>query len=255
MTTQYRFGKSHWREFTKEDLDQIEKERSERGIIEQLSKHQYGKICPACSKPNTPNVEFCTGCSFPLVEQDVQKLPDNIFLDIIHGRYTETTVLYRDDEICLFNDKFGVSIPNDHIDVIPIEEIEDVLSLTKEHIPLLEKLFDRGIEEFQKRDLSRFDSVEGFDLRRDVIAGYNWPVSVKHLHLHMVLPPFKHHKVFQYPRWHSHQKIVNDLKEFGKVQTYQETPNDEEGRKEYAKAINLHNAVSDNKFDPFWKTE
>jgi hypothetical protein len=62
-------------------------------------------------------------------------------------------------------------------------------------------------------------------------------VSVKHLHLHLVLPPFRHEKVFQYPRWHSHAKVVRDLKEHGKVHLYCDQPNDEEGNKEYQRAM------------------
>ncbi|KAF0976839.1 hypothetical protein FDP41_004134 [Naegleria fowleri] len=248
----FRFNKSHWKDFSSEDLQVIERERSQRGTITEFSsKHQYGKICPACTKPNSVNVDFCTGCSFPLTPQDVSQLPDNVFLDIITGKNKDTPILFRDDSLCLFNDKFGVSVHNDHIDIIPIDVYDDVTCLTQEHIPMLEALFKAGVEEFKKRDLSRFG--ENFNIEENVIAGYNYPVSVKHLHLHMVLPPFKHHKVFQYPRWHSHAKIINDLKIYGKVRTYDQYPNDEEGAREYARAINLHNTVSETKFDPNWK--
>lgn len=288
----FRFNKSHWKDFSSEDLQVIERERSQRGTITEFSsKHQYGKICPACTKPNSVNVDFCTGCSFPLTPQDVSQLPDNVFLDIITGKNKDTPILFRDDSLCLFNDKFGVSVHNDHIDIIPIDVYDDVTCLTQEHIPMLEALFKAGVEEFKKRDLSRFG--ENFNIEENVIAGYNYPVSVKHLHLHMVLPPckflknlckinvilylfvlhatkyctcniiiqilphnittVKHHKVFQYPRWHSHAKIINDLKIYGKVRTYDQYPNDEEGAREYARAINLHNTVSETKFDPNWK--
>jgi len=59
--------------------------------------------------------------------------------------------------------------------------------------------------------------------------------------------------VFQYPRWHSHNKIVSDLKTYGQVKTYNVYPNDEEGNEEYKKAILLHNSVSETQFDPYWK--
>ena len=145
------------------------------------------KIWTACTKPNAVHVNFCTGCSFELTPSDILQLPDNVFLDIVTGNNKDTPILYRDNSICLFNDKFGVSIPNDHIDVIPIDVYDDVTVLTAEHIPMLEGLFRAGIEEFKKRDLSRFG--ENFNIEENVIAGYNFPVSVKHLHLHMVLPP------------------------------------------------------------------
>lgn len=33
----------------------------------------------------------------------------------------------------------------------------------------------------------------------------------------MALPPYKHEKVFIYPRWHPHDKVVQDLELHGKV--------------------------------------
>lgn len=75
------------------------------------------------------------------------------------------------------------------------------------------------------------------------MAGYNFPVSVKHLHLHMVLPPFKHEKVFQYPRWHPHEKVLKDLEEFGEVRDYERYPNEEEGAAEYARAMKGHSEL------------
>jgi len=195
MAAKFRFEKNDWKEFNSDDLAIIEEERKKRreqGLVIDTTKHTYGKICPACVKPNSTNVNFCTGCSFPLTEDDVQQLPDNVFLDIITGKNKDTPVLFRNESIMLFNDKFGVSVPNDHIDVIPIEVFEDVTSLGKEHVAMLEALFDAGIEEFKKRDLSRFGWTDvDAELRKNVIAGYNFPVSVKHLHLHMVLPPCK----------------------------------------------------------------
>ena len=77
---------------------------------------------------------------------------------------------------------------------------------------------------------------------------YNFPVSVKHLHLHMVLPPFAHAKVFQYPRWHSHAKILSDLRTHGKVIPYADQPNDEEGKEEYGRAMRNHVAVGGEPF-------
>jgi len=81
-----------------------------------------------------------------------------------------------------------------------------------------------------------------------VTAGYNYPVSVKHLHLHMVLPPFRHAKVFGYPRWHAHQKVIADLKQHGRVVTYAEAPLEAEGAAEYARAMQTHKIVGGPEF-------
>lgn len=139
----------------------------------------------------------------------------------------------------MFDDKFGVS--DNHVDVIPVEVILDISVLTKEHIPMLQDLYQQGLNEFKKRNLK----AEVFDnLDELVTAGYNFPVSVKHLHLHMVLPPFKHKKVFQYPRWHSHKKVIADLQEHGRVITFNEQPNDQAGAEEYERAMKNNDLVS-----------
>jgi hypothetical protein len=66
----------------------------------------------------------------------------------------------------------------------------------------------------------------GQNIDEFISAGYNYPVSVKHLHVHMMVPPFKHNKILQYPRWHPHSKVIDDLKRLGKVQIYEQNPNE-----------------------------
>jgi len=231
-----RFGKSSWKDFTKVEIAQIEKERAEHGIIEMNSSNTYGKICRACTKPNSLSVTFCTGCGYNITKEDIFQLPDNVFMDIILGKDT-TVPVYRDDSYLVFEDKFGVSPDRQHFDIIPVKVISDITSLTADDIPMLEKLYELGYKEFELRNIERF---KGKDLKKFLVAGYNYPVSVKHLHLHMVLPPFTHKKVFQYPRWHSHEKVINDLKTYGKVKTYDKFPNDKEGEEIYRVAMKHH---------------
>lgn len=69
MTTKFRFGKSHWKEFTEKEYEIIKKEREEQHKINLQPKDpkaMYGKLCRACDKPNSMNVTFCTGCSFQI---------------------------------------------------------------------------------------------------------------------------------------------------------------------------------------------
>ncbi|KAL0481096.1 histidine triad nucleotide-binding protein [Acrasis kona] len=249
MSNHTRFGKSSWREFTADDLQVIEKEREKnKEHIVQVKKAfpnaQYGLVCRACTKPNTASVDFCTGCSFPCTPDDIEKLPDNIFLEMINGRDTGTKVFYRDENFLCFDDKFGCS--DNHIDVIPVEVIEDISFLNKSHIPMLEKLYELGQREFKNRNVKL---PEGKTLEEYTFAGYNHPVSVKHLHLHMVLPPFKHAKVMLYPRWHPHKKVIQDLETHGRVILYSEKPNEQEGEEDRRTAMTAHNTMSDNKFD------
>jgi len=78
----------------------------------------------------------------------------------------------------------------------------------------------------------KVERFHGISLSEYVVAGYTYPVSVKQLHLHLVLPPFKHEKVFLYPRWHSHEKVIHELSTYGKVRTYDQFPDEEEWRRQ-----------------------
>eukprot|EP00455_Lapot_gusevi_P017581 TRINITY_DN1943_c0_g1_i1.p1 TRINITY_DN1943_c0_g1~~TRINITY_DN1943_c0_g1_i1.p1 ORF type:complete len:241 (-),score=76.83 TRINITY_DN1943_c0_g1_i1:77-799(-) len=199
----------------------------------------YKKICPACDKPNALEVDFCTGCSFSLVDWDIELVPDNIFLELVQGKDIGTIVHHRCEKYLVFNDKFGVS--KYHVDVIPCEVFADVSALNGSHVTMLEEMYQLGLQHMRNQHV---DYLQGHDLEDVLVAGYNFPVSVKHLHLHMVLPPFTHEKVFQYPRWHSHAKVVRDLREHGRVIPYQEAPNDEEGAAVYNKAIHYSRLFS-----------
>jgi len=54
-----------------------------------------------------------------------------------------TTVHYRDTEYLVFDDKFGVS--DNHFDIIPTAVMDDITVLTREHIPMLERMFELGV--------------------------------------------------------------------------------------------------------------
>ena len=182
-----------------------------------------------------------TGCGFPSQPEDVQRLPSNIFLSLVEGQDIGAVVRYRDAQTIVFDDKYACS--PDHLDVIPCEVFEDIRVLTREHVPMLERLYELGRAEFLSRNIAwiHIAKQEGqgaqFDIDALITAGYNYPVSVKHLHLHCVLPPFTHAKVFQYPRWHSHAKVLRDLREHGAVRLYADHPNDAEGAAEHQRAM------------------
>lgn len=220
-----------------EDLLEIERLRRSKPQLQRMEGKEYGLYCPVCDKPNNLKQLFCTGCSFQLDPvADMAQLPDNIFMDILLGK-TDTQILYEDEQFAVFDDKFPIA--KHHIEVIPKRVIEDITHLTKDDIPLVENMFQCALEELRRREdvQARFD-VER--LQESLVAGFNFPVSVKHLHLHAVLPPFKHKKVFVYPRWHSYEKVLRELKQQGRVTTYEELPVDEEGHEEYSRAMRLH---------------
>ncbi len=84
-------NKQAWETLTQEQLDQIGRSRSEaraRGhsALRPDPKATYGIVCRACTKPNSPVATFCTGCSFPASEWDLQRLPENVFKDLVEGK-------------------------------------------------------------------------------------------------------------------------------------------------------------------------
>eukprot|EP01080_Neovahlkampfia_damariscottae_P010228 gene10228-2648_t len=228
--------KDHWKDYTEKEYDIINQEREEnKKTFKKEEKTEYGLLCRACDKPNRIGAKNCTRCYFECHEWDIQKLPSNIFLDIIEGRYTETPILFRNEKLLLFEDKYAVS--KNHIDVIPIVVIEDISCLNSTHIELLEEMYKEGVRDFKRRNLEQFKDYNLEDL---LTCGFNFPVSVKHLHLHMVLPPFNHRNCFKTSRWHSYKKVLSDLKSFGKVKMYKDFPNDEEVKAEHERAFKTH---------------
>lgn len=240
-----------WKFFTTEQLASIESARAIHGIIEQKPGFNYGSICRACTKPNTITVTFCTGCGFPSTAADIDQLPDNIFLELVRGKDIGAVVRYRSADYIVFDDKFPVS--DNHIDIIPTTVYIDISILTREHIPIIKQLYILGRQELiENRSLSwlqlAINNNTNNSTDRDSIidsfitAGFNYPVSVKHLHLHMALPPFKHEKIVQYPRWHSYNKVLTDLELYGQVRLYTEYP-DELGTLEQQRALDNHQRV------------
>lgn len=90
-----------WKSFSAERLADIESARAmvrAQGPLVRDAKGTYGLICRACTKPNSVDVDFCTGCGFPSQPEDVQRLPDNIFKELVDGKDIGAVVRYRDDD-------------------------------------------------------------------------------------------------------------------------------------------------------------
>uniref|UniRef100_A0A6A7G4H4 thiamine phosphate synthase n=1 Tax=Hirondellea gigas TaxID=1518452 RepID=A0A6A7G4H4_9CRUS len=246
---------SLWHKLTAERLEEISKKRNQtrQRILSQSDskdsenfdpqKVALKKVCPLCQKPNALQVTQCRPCSFPLSEWDITGVSSNPFLRIISGEDSLTEVVYRDSEVIIFNDQFGVSAH--HLQSVSTASYSGVTVLTEEHIPLLERFYELGIKELESRNLAEYQSRS---IRDHVVAGYNIPGSVEHLHLHLVLPPFHHENVFEYPRWHSHAKVIHDLKTSGRVIPYAEVPNVDEGRIVYENAIRDHRELIKSSF-------
>eukprot|EP01114_Cavostelium_apophysatum_P022094 TRINITY_DN7883_c0_g1_i1.p1 TRINITY_DN7883_c0_g1~~TRINITY_DN7883_c0_g1_i1.p1 ORF type:complete len:276 (-),score=51.20 TRINITY_DN7883_c0_g1_i1:23-850(-) len=226
----------------KEALKKIERNRNEKAslgagvALSDLDPKQFKLVCPVCHKPNILPTKYCGSCAFALQPIDVQQVPENPFLSIIANPLDEHVVLFRDKDVIVFEDKFSIS--DYHLDSIPVEVIRDLTLLRREHIPLIEKMYSTGVTSLKKLN---HPALKVEDFEKIIIAGFNYPVSVYHLHLHLILPPLYHTNAFKHPRWHSYQKVLNDLKDHGKVITYHERPNPMEGNDFYTNRIVLNN--------------
>jgi len=90
-----------WKSFSSEQLAAIEDARAvvrAKGALARDPKGTYGLICRACTKPNSVDVDFCTGCGFPSQPEDVQRLPDNIFKELVDGKDIGAVVRFRDED-------------------------------------------------------------------------------------------------------------------------------------------------------------
>jgi hypothetical protein len=126
-------------------------------------------------------------------------------------------VLYRDAEDGLIVvDGFGTSVARlCHLDVLTVEEIEDIRSLRPRHVPVLDRLFERARQHLAEQVAEWLP--QGHQVDELITAGFNYPVSVRQLHLHVIVPPFKHERIFTFPRWHSWERVRRDLLQHGEV--------------------------------------
>ncbi|KAL6048403.1 hypothetical protein QOT17_021081 [Balamuthia mandrillaris] len=184
-----------------------------KGVNEEQDNENVERklVCPVCSKPNILTMTRCSACNFPLTTEDVALQDTNPFLSILKGHQKNESVHYRDDRICIFDDKFATA--KHHVDCIPAEPIVDITQLRRHHIPLLQHMFDKGLEvlrhKWQQDEALRFRNL---DVNDYLVVGFNFPVSVRHLHLHMLVLPLRHTDCFKHPRFNPYDKVVADLK-------------------------------------------
>lgn len=199
----------------------------------------YKLLCPRCLKPNSLTVNKCSACAYPLTQYDLIETSPNIFLDLINGVNTGTDVLYRDQQYLVFNDKFPAA--KHHIDVIPVTVYKDISVLTGNEVPMLVEMYEKGIEIIKKRDIPYLKGT----IEEVLVVGYNYPVSITHLHLHLLLPPFNNDNVSDPKRFYTHEKVISDLQTYGKVQLYDESGivGEQQGREVQRRTVEIQRMV------------
>lgn len=201
-------------------FDLSSKERTEKS----LDPKKYRLVCPICEKPNITTSHECGACNFDLHPLDVVEMRENIFSNIAEGHVTEHRIYCRNEDLVVLGDKFPIA--DVHLDCIPTTPIEDITNLNTNHINLLRNMYEEGRQviwqQIQSSHLlsSKIDRMEQIDPL--IIAGFNLPVSVYHLHLHMIVPPLRHTNSFKFPRWHPYPRVMRDLTKYGRVITNKE---------------------------------
>ncbi|XP_053183044.1 histidine triad nucleotide-binding protein 3 [Scomber japonicus] len=101
-----------------------------------------------------------------------------IFCKIVNNEMG-TELLHCDEDISCFRD-IKPGAPHHYL-VVPTKHVGNCKSLSKEHVPLVKRMVDKGKEILQKNNIT--------DLS-DVRLGFHWPpfCSVTHLHLHVLAP-------------------------------------------------------------------
>ncbi|CAL8354935.1 unnamed protein product [Arctogadus glacialis] len=101
-----------------------------------------------------------------------------IFCKIVN-KEMGTELLHCDEEISCFRD-IKPGAPHHYL-IVPTKHVGNCKSLTKAHVPLVQRMVEVGKEMLEKNNVT--------DLS-DVRFGFHWPpfCSVSHLHLHVLAP-------------------------------------------------------------------
>mmetsp|Transcript_14741 Transcript_14741/g.18651 ORF Transcript_14741/g.18651 Transcript_14741/m.18651 type:complete len:232 (-) Transcript_14741:7-702(-) len=193
------------------------------------------KICSACTKPNIRGLDSCSGCGGSLEGAAISVKHSCAFCDVVDRTDEQNydageLIRYRDGSIVVFDSKFPMS--RFQWNVIPCQHIESVVELRATHLELLDQMYKAGhavISKILQQDGHLWDASEG------IYFGYNYPPSVPHLHLYIVVCPVvlddPEQSLFPFPRSIPHQQVMDDLKEHGRVLVGNER-NDKESHEE-----------------------
>lgn len=94
-------------------------------------------------------------------------------------------VVFTDEKTVVFNDKYPMA--KIHILVIPKEHIDNINSLNKDHLELLNQMKTNALNHIKK--------INPEINENEIIFGFHTPPfnSINHLHMHCIVPPFKNY--------------------------------------------------------------
>ncbi|CAK9066209.1 Pentatricopeptide repeat-containing protein At2g31400 [Durusdinium trenchii] len=145
----------------------------------------HKKYCK-CGKPSALLLEKCSYCGEALGDHHIAPLKRDPLLTAVLGTGTKTSddfeELYRSFQFLVLKHRYPVG--EKHLLVLPKGTFYDVRQLRKRDMPMLEKMYQKGLE---------YLDAPG----RPVACGFSYPADYNHLHLHLVLPPFRSVALFE----------------------------------------------------------
>jgi len=209
-------------------------------LVQYYKKLHPDRPPPGCEGLEKGMAEVGGGVEKGMAEASTTEEARNAFVEMVEKAGRGHAVLYRDEVMVIFQEKFGVC--KHHLTITPAKPLCGVLALSRDDIPALRNQYHRGIEEFMSRtrEMQGFQCLSAEDLHSVVVAGFFHPAALAQLQLHMLLPPFRSERVCAYPKWHSYEKVMADLETHGRVVSWDEAPNPEEGKRVQDAALALH---------------
>jgi len=146
-------------------------------------------------------------------------------------------IISETKQIVTIRDKFPKAF--EHYMILPKEDIQDIYSLRKEHIPLLETMQAAG------RELMR-------DNRSNFMMGFHANPNMNRLHLHVISKDLSyakgriHWNIFTTPYFISCKSVIKELKKMGKVKERTESQEKEWIQKNPRCPFCSHSETGDN---------
>lgn len=172
------------------------------------------KVCPTCGKPNGFSLSQCNKCQTDLELVSITSTT-NLFSAFILGigrtpRFPLTvSIRAESDDILVFDDPLAISPL--HFCAIPtklfIPDWRYLLLKPSAGLAICERLAGGSHTAAEKQflddktwtdSLVNRDGLSTFDLRRDVIMGFNFPPSQNQLHIQYMLPLFMPHQYMMF---------------------------------------------------------
>eukprot|EP00658_Telonema_sp_P-2_P050372 TRINITY_DN38405_c0_g1_i1.p1 TRINITY_DN38405_c0_g1~~TRINITY_DN38405_c0_g1_i1.p1 ORF type:complete len:217 (-),score=59.43 TRINITY_DN38405_c0_g1_i1:122-676(-) len=138
-----------------------------------------------------------------------RNLISNALLSMIKGCGGSTSVIVaeREGQFVVVHQKFGVSAL--HLTVVPVEPIANLSGLTRAHLGVLEAGRGSALQVMRER-WPEFDEEQ-------VRVGFVHPQAMEQVQMHLVAPPMHHERLFEAPRWHRFDQVMQELESDGAV--------------------------------------